>query len=193
MTKRRSQQCTAVRYETGEQCRRQAINGGTVCYSHGGAAPQTKAKAAVRDAVLTWTDDTQLEDPFTVLLRAMTVTWARANQHAARLAELVAEHGWDEAFFGDTIVVDENGRDRKVGEYAKQVARWEHDERKLAGDLATKAAAAGVSKAYLAMLERHAEAIVAVIEATLTDLGLGERIQEARSVAERHLRALPGS
>lgn len=182
--------CTAHR-RNGDQCRKSAIVGGDVCTAHGGSAPQVKAHAAVRHAVTLWTDDMALEDPFTVLLRVMTVTWARANQHAARLAELVTEHGWDHAFTGDTLVIGEKGKPVKVGEYARQLARWEQDERKLAGDLATKAAAAGVSKAYLQMLERFADVIVSVIEATLTDLGLSERIQEARQVAERHLRALP--
>lgn len=185
--------CTATSSQSGEPCKNPAIDGASVCRSHGGSAPQVRNRAAVRAAALQWSEGQQVDDPFTVLLRVMTVTWARANMHASRLAELVdGEDGdWDRAFTGDTIVVGENGKPVKVGEYARQLARWEHDERKLAGDLATKAAAAGVSKAYLAMLERHADAIVTVIEATLNDLGLGERIQEARGVAERHLRALP--
>lgn len=40
-------QCTA-RTRNGERCRTHAIQGGTVCRMHGGAAPQVKAKAAQR-------------------------------------------------------------------------------------------------------------------------------------------------
>jgi vacuolar-type H+-ATPase subunit E/Vma4 len=40
--------CTAHSSRTGLPCKRNAIRGGTVCRSHGGAAPQVKAKAAER-------------------------------------------------------------------------------------------------------------------------------------------------
>lgn len=42
----KSIQCTAKSKASGKQCRRRAIKGGRVCQMHGGAAPQTKAKAA---------------------------------------------------------------------------------------------------------------------------------------------------
>jgi len=41
-------QCTATAKSTGEQCRRAAIKGGTVCHVHGGAASQVKDKAQER-------------------------------------------------------------------------------------------------------------------------------------------------
>ena len=40
--------CTAHSSRTGQPCKRNAIKGGTVCPSHGGGAPQVKAKAAER-------------------------------------------------------------------------------------------------------------------------------------------------
>lgn len=40
--------CTAKAKSTQEQCRNQAILGGTVCNIHGGAAPQVRAVAARR-------------------------------------------------------------------------------------------------------------------------------------------------
>lgn len=42
--------CSAVAKSSGNQCRRDAILGGTVCQVHGGAAPQVKRKAAERIA-----------------------------------------------------------------------------------------------------------------------------------------------
>jgi hypothetical protein len=41
-------QCTATAKSTGERCKRPAIKGGTVCYQHGGAAPQVQQKAQER-------------------------------------------------------------------------------------------------------------------------------------------------
>lgn len=41
-------QCIATSKRSGNQCRRDAINGATVCQIHGGAAPQVKAAAARR-------------------------------------------------------------------------------------------------------------------------------------------------
>ena len=43
-----SQQCTATAKSTGERCQNPAINGGNVCYQHGGAAPQVQQKAQER-------------------------------------------------------------------------------------------------------------------------------------------------
>lgn len=44
--------CKAVSKARGEQCKRMAIPGGTVCRYHGGAAPQVQQKAKERLAAL---------------------------------------------------------------------------------------------------------------------------------------------
>jgi hypothetical protein len=41
-------QCAATSKGSGAQCRRRAIDGGTVCTVHGGAAPQVKLAARLR-------------------------------------------------------------------------------------------------------------------------------------------------
>lgn len=41
-------QCTATSRTSGERCKQRPIPGGTVCYYHGGAAPQVRNKAALR-------------------------------------------------------------------------------------------------------------------------------------------------
>ena len=45
--------CTGHSSQTGKPCGNAPIRGGTVCRKHGGAAPQVKAKAALRLATLT--------------------------------------------------------------------------------------------------------------------------------------------
>ena len=42
------QRCTAHSPRTGQPCKRAPIRGGTVCATHGGSAPQVKAKAKER-------------------------------------------------------------------------------------------------------------------------------------------------
>ena len=42
------QKCAAHSKQSGQPCKRNAILGGTVCFWHGGAAPQVKRKAAER-------------------------------------------------------------------------------------------------------------------------------------------------
>jgi hypothetical protein len=44
----RSKRCLATSKRSGDQCRRYAIPGGTVCVMHGGAAPQVAAAARRR-------------------------------------------------------------------------------------------------------------------------------------------------
>lgn len=43
-----TQQCQATAKSTGEQCQNDAIEGGNVCYQHGGAAEQVQKKAQER-------------------------------------------------------------------------------------------------------------------------------------------------
>lgn len=53
-SKNPERRCTATVRSTGERCKRAAIKGGTVCTSHGGAAPQVRKKA--RDRLLELVD-----------------------------------------------------------------------------------------------------------------------------------------
>lgn len=55
--------CTAKSTRSHERCKKAAINGGTVCRSHGGAAPQVKLAAAERLKAL--------QDPALTRLEAM--------------------------------------------------------------------------------------------------------------------------
>ena len=47
-----AQRVCSARRTNGEPCRAQAIRGGNVCVTHGGAAPQVKAAADARIAAL---------------------------------------------------------------------------------------------------------------------------------------------
>jgi hypothetical protein len=80
MTKAIAVQCKAISKQSGQQCKRKAIPGGTVCRYHGGGAQQVKAKAAVRAELLGWGLGDATVDPGEVLLRLATQSAARAER-----------------------------------------------------------------------------------------------------------------
>ena len=154
---------------------------------HIGSTKST-ADASVRAAVARWADGQQTLDPGETLLRLMTIAYLRAEQHADELDNILTEHGWRDAFVGDAM-----GEFGKVGEYARQLAVWEAQERKHSADLAVRAVAAGLEERRVRAEERYAEAIAGAVEAALTAAGgEGTARDEGRHGAERYLRALPG-
>ena len=87
MSKAIAVQCKAISKNSGKQCKRKAIPGGTVCRYHGGGAQQVKAKAAVRAELLGWGLGDTTVDPGEVLLRLVTQSAARAERYAMLLEE----------------------------------------------------------------------------------------------------------
>jgi hypothetical protein len=82
-----SVRCSAISKHSGEQCKRKAIPGGTVCRYHGGNARQVKAKAAIRAEVMNWGLGDSHVDPGEVLLRLVTQSAARAEHYSRLLQE----------------------------------------------------------------------------------------------------------
>lgn len=88
-------QCTARSKRTGEQCKRPSMLGGNVCRSHGGAAPQTRAKAQRRlqqaadvlvQRLLSFALDGQVADP--VALQAIRDALDRAGMNPKTAVEV---------------------------------------------------------------------------------------------------------
>jgi hypothetical protein len=82
-----SVRCSAISKHSGEQCKRKAIPGGTVCRYHGGNARQVKTKAAIRAEVLNWGLGDTTVDPGEILLRLVTQSAARAGHYSRLLQE----------------------------------------------------------------------------------------------------------
>lgn len=98
--------CTAKSSRTGERCRNRPMKGTTVCHTHGGLAPQTRAAAerrqqeAVAEAALPqlfWdTDATPVTDPVLALQRftgRLEVMLDRLGDGINRLEQLDAGSG----------------------------------------------------------------------------------------------------
>jgi hypothetical protein len=76
--------CTAKARSSGwQQCKKLAIKGGTVCATHGGAAPQIKAKAAERVALRAAMAELPERGADEILLSAMHTADAYARWTAA--------------------------------------------------------------------------------------------------------------
>ncbi len=128
--------CAGHRSGDGQPCGRRPVIGATVCFTHGGSAPQVKRAAAERTATLeaehrarrvvaSWDDqqDTALS-PVEVLARVMTVTYRQAALHRAQLAQLADD---------DRDPYVRRGKDGR--EYPSPLALLEQAERRLAADM----------------------------------------------------------
>lgn len=90
--------CVGTSKASGERCPMWAIKGGTVCYHHGGAAPQVKAAAAVRirtqeiqssaERVLAHEGVEGIEDPLQELSRLASSSKALTEALGARVNAL---------------------------------------------------------------------------------------------------------
>lgn len=159
------------------------------CRMHIGSRA-AQANAAVRAALARWTDDLETLDPGVTLLRLMTIAYLRAEQHADELDNILTDHGWRAAFVGDAYMTAEDGTARKVGEYAKQLAVWEAQERKQAADLAVRAVAAGLEERRVHAEEQQVALFAQALDAALAELDLADRTAEVKSGVARHLRAV---
>ena len=160
--------CTAQR-KAGGQCERPALNGGTVCRSHGGALPQVRAKAALRFEVSQWVLGDPVDDPGEVLLRLVTQSRMRVDQYSAELERLVAES----PSLRDALVGDAQGEFGKVGEYIRGLAQLESAERDRLAGFAAKAVAAGLGERQVRLAERQGEMMAMVLTRILDNATLG--------------------
>src|SRR5436305_15207742 len=108
--KARRQRCTAHVSDGSRQCGRWAINGSTVCATHGGQAPQVKKSARERLAELV---EPALEGLHTALksgeipsiVKAAQIVLDRTGFHPSKAIELTGE------LVGSVEVVPEARRD----------------------------------------------------------------------------------
>ncbi len=183
--------CVGHRSGDGQPCGRRPVIGATVCFTHGGSAPQVKRAAAERTATLeaehrarrvvaSWDDqqDTALS-PVEVLARVMTVTYRQAALHRSQLAQLADDDQ-------DPYV----RRDKAGREYPSPLALLEQAERRLAADISAKAVSAGLDQALTRLAETQSAALVVVLEAFALELGHDPAEPEVRAAARTSILAL---
>jgi len=169
-------QCTGTVKSTGARCKKSAIEGGTVCRFHGGAAPQVKAKAAVRAEVLSWNLGGAGDDPGDVLLRLVTQSRIRVERYAASIEAKITEgqKQYGDGFTLEAILVGSTYFEgQKTGEYIRGLIQLEAQERDRLAGFASKAIAAGLAERQVRMAERQGEMLAAVLLAVIANQALG--------------------
>lgn len=196
--------CTGHKKVDGVErpCRSWPIRGAEVCGSHGGRAPQVRAKAAARlaeaearAAVATFGGPREVA-PDVALLEEVH----RTAGHVAWLASVVAELDKADVVWG---VVEETdraaGEDGGGGTETKRKATpnaWVvlyQQERQHLARVAKAAIDAGVSERVVQVYEQIASSYVQVLERVLDELDLSaEQRRLVPGVVQRQLQAIAG-
>ena len=180
--------------KAGKPCKSPAIHGGKVCWKHGGAAPQVRAKGEIRYELAQWVMGDAVDDPGEVMLKLITQSRRRADACALELAR--ASAGYDtlqEALVGDSMITGMDGSVHKAGEYIRGLVVIEAQERDRAFNFASKAVAAGLEERRVQVTEQQAGVFAEFVRALIesVELGLSPAQQEvALVVASRELRAI---
>lgn len=181
-----SRQCTAKSQRSGNQCKRPAITGGTVCAFHGGSAKQVKAKAAKRIAeqaaqvaIATYGLPRDI-DPHAALIEELH----RTAGHVAWLGMIVAE------------LDSEDGRGKLIEKtmFGEQPAIWIKlyaDERRHFTDVAKVCIGANIEERRVKIAEEQGQLLATAIRGILTDLGVADD-ERVPGIVRRHLMLVAG-
>lgn len=177
----------------GKACGRWACKGQLVCSNHGGGSPQALAAAtrrlsmqAMNREVEQWGLGDTSTDPGTALLQLLTQARIRAQMYAGQIADLVDQHGLQEALVGESLILNPNtNRLVKVGEYIKGLATLENQERDRAARYAKLAIDADLVTAQSKLAAQHGALIEAVMLAAFEQMQLTPEQRRVAPVAVR--------
>lgn len=176
------ERCGATVRRTGEPCKKWPIHGSNRCGTHGGRAPQVKAKAAERvteqkmRSTLGRLTIRPVEDPLTELskLAGEVVAWKElAAEHVAKLERLRYSSESGEHVLGE-ILIFERALDR-CASVLGLIAKLNIDER------------------LVRIEKQRADLMMQVLASIWDDLGFdAAQRREANAHVARHLRVVPG-
>lgn len=178
--------CTAHSRSTGKPCGKYAIEGGTVCRSHGGGTPQVRARAAVRADFMRWGLDAPNVDPGETLLALVSQSAARVAKYADEVQQFIQEAEAKgipvrKALVGDVWTTDETGESQKQGEYLRGLVQLENSERDRCASFCKTAITAGLQERQVKLAERQGELIAQVLRSVMRSpvLGLSQNQRDA--------------
>lgn len=181
--KRQARKCKGTR-TNGQPCGNWAMNGSTVCHSHGGRAPQVKAAAAARMAeerverLLYRYQAEPTADPLEALQRLA----GRALAMEQAIGNLVNN-------LEDLRFTDEKGAEQLRSEVVILERAMDR-----AGKLLVDIAKLNIEERLAKVTERQTEIMQAALDASMTEMGYppDQRVAIRKSLA-RHLRAVPAA
>ena len=183
--------------KAGNPCKSPAIHGGTVCWKHGGAAPQVRAKSEIRYELSQWVMGDAVDDPAETLLRLITQSRRRADAYAAELTMRSEPYETlQEALVGDSYITGMDGSVHKAGEYIRGLVVLEAQERDRCANFCIKAIAAGIAERQVKLAEQQGALIAEVIRAMIADPEFGLTVEQqemGKRIASRHLRLVSAS
>ena len=170
--------CVARAKSTGHRCQRSPIQGATVCYVHGGMAPQVRAAAARRVEAARVADDVRnvlafealagVDDPLDALSRLASEALAMKEQLAARVNTLksirYAASGSGTEQLRAEVALYERAMDR-AARFLDLLAKSGWEERRVRLSEQQGALVAGVIRAVLGrlMLTSEQQALVPLV------------------------------
>lgn len=175
--------CTGHRKYDGAACELEPVKGATVCYIHGGGAPQVAAKAALRAEVSAWGLTDEHVDPAETLLRLV----AQSSRRAALYSGLL-ERAYDgdpqfpaalagsgvAALIGWKYDLARDGTAVPVEEAVRGLVTLEAGERDRCARFCKLAIDAGLEERRVRLAEAQGAMLVDAIERVLAALGLSE-------------------
>lgn len=174
--------CTATA-RSGERCRKAPARGARVCRMHGGAAPQVKARSAVRAAeaqaqqVLRREQVVPVVDPLTALSELAGEVVALKDYFRQRLDGLAAEAWRYQAGAGEQLRAE-------VALYERALDRTA----RLLGDMARL----NLDERLARLTEAQGLQIVAVVRASLLEVGVDPGSEVVQQVVMRHFKSIGG-
>ena len=184
-TERRPEHLCTARKTNGEPCRAFRVRGTTVCRTHGGLAPQVKAKGQqrvkeqkARAEIERWTEKFGRlkgtdKHPLEHLLDEL---WLSANAVSVLTEQVQELHGVEQTNFEGTREAD-------------VIYQLWLEERKQHAKLAEMALRAGVAERQVRVVEQQAEVVVKAMKGVLDELGVGHR-PEVPKLLRKHLLSL---
>lgn len=177
--------CSA-KTKSGVPCKKPSIVGAKVCNSHGGSAPQVRAKAAVRAEVMKWTLGEATDDPGEVLLRMVTQSRMRVDGYSALIEQKVAEgqKAEGDSFSLEAILVGTKYGEfgNTIGEYIHGLIELEATERDRLVNFAAKAIGAGLAERQVRVAERQGELLAELMRMVMADKELGLTVKQREAM-----------
>ncbi len=184
-----------------EPCQRHPRTGSKVCDSHGGKAPQVRAKAEVRAEIMRWGLGDTTVDPGETMLRLVSQSAARVDFYSGLLRgayeaadrlrvaqetpqsdllaaetarmdlERIFNTGGVAALIGHTYAGTQTSGVIATGEKIRGLAELEAQERDRCANFASKAVAAGLAERMTRLAEKQGAMLAGMFTAMAQALG----------------------